>query len=279
MLKKIAIGVVVLLVVIAGGAYYLFSNLDSIIKAAIEKYGTAATQAEVKLDSVKLSIASGEGALDGLTVGNPKGFTTPRALNLGSIAVKLDTSSVTGNGPIVIKEIDIEKPQVTYEVTSNGDSNLQTIQRNAMAYGGASGGGGGNASAGGGGTGNAGGGGNGNTGGGGQERKLVITDLYIRDGEVGITHALLKGKTLSAPLPTIHLSNIGKDKGGATPGQVAEQVLGSITASASKVASVDLQKELGSLKDVVGSGAGSLKDAAGSGGAGISDQVKGLLGK
>ena len=274
MLKKIAIGVVVLLVVIAGAAYYLFSNLDSIIKAAIEKYGTAATQAEVKLDSVKLSIASGEGALDGLTVGNPKGFTTPRALNFGSIAVKLDTSSVTGNGPIVIKEIDIEKPQVTYEVTSNGDSNLQTIQRNAMAYGGASGGGGGNASAGGG------GGGNANAGGGGQERKLVITDLYIRNGEIGMSHALLKGKTLSAPLPTIHLSNIGKDKGGATPGQVAEQVLSSITATATKVASADLQKELGSLKDVVGSGAGSLKDAAGSGGtSGISDQVKGLLGK
>lgn len=274
MLKKIAIGVVVLLVVIAGAAYYLFSNLDSIIKAAIEKYGTAATQAEVKLDSVKLSIASGEGALDGLTVGNPKGFTTPRALNFGSIAVKLDTSSVTGNGPIVIKEIDIEKPQVTYEVTSNGDSNLQTIQRNAMAYGSASGGGGGNASAGGG------GGGNANAGGGGQERKLVITDLYIRNGEIGMSHALLKGKTLSAPLPAIHLSNIGKDKGGATPGQVAEQVLSSITATATKVASADLQKELGSLKDVVGSGAGSLKDAAGSGGtSGISDQVKGLLGK
>jgi hypothetical protein len=266
MLKKIAIGVVVLLVIIAGGAYYLFSNLDSIIKAAIEKYGTAATQAEVKLDSVKLSISSGEGALDGLTVGNPKGFTTPRALSLGSVAVKLDTSSVTGSGPIVIKEIDIEKPQVTYEVAANGDSNLQTIEKNAMAYGGASGGGGGNTNAGGG-------------GGGGQERKLVITDLYIRDGEIGMSHALLKGKTLTAPLPTIHLSNIGKDKGGATPGQVAEQVLSAITASASKVASADLGKELGSLKDVVGNGVGSAKDAAGSGGAGISDQVKGLLGK
>lgn len=264
MLKKIAIGVVVLLVVIAGAAYYLFSNLDSIIKAAIEKYGTAATQAEVKLDSVKLSISSGEGALDGLTVGNPKGFTTPRALSLGSIAVKLDTSSVTGSGPIVIKEIDIEKPQVTYEVASNGDSNLQAIEKNAMAYGGASGGGGNT---------------NATGGGGGQERKLVITDLYIRDGEIGMSHALLKGKTLTAPLPTIHLSNIGKDKGGATPGQVAEQVLSSITASASKVASVDLGKELGSLKDVVGSGVGSAKDAAGSGAAGISDQVKGLLGK
>src|SRR5579863_4591308 len=268
MLKKIAIGVVVLLVVIAGGAYYLFSNLDSIIKAAIEKYGTAATQAEVKLDSVKLSISSGEGSLNGLTVGNPKGFSTPQALSLGSISVKLDTSTVTGNGPIVIKEIDIEKPQVTYEVTTSGDSNLQTLQKNAMAYAGGSGGGGGTANSSGPGS-----------SGGGQERKVVITDLYIRDGDIGISHALLKGKTLNAPLPTIHLTNIGKDSGGATPAQVAQQVISSITASASKAANIDLSKELSSLKDAAGAGAASLKDAAGSAGGGLSDQVKGLLGK
>jgi len=268
MLKKIAIGVVVLLLVIAGGVYYLFSNLDSIIKAAIEKYGTAATQAEVKLDSVKLSISSGEGSLNGLTVGNPKGFSTPQALSLGTISVKLDTSSVTGNGPIVIKEIDIEKPQVTYEVTNSGDSNLQTIQRNTMAYAGGSSGGGSTASSSGPGS-----------SGGGQERKVIISDLYIRDGDIGISHALLKGKTLSAPLPTIHLTNIGKDSGGATPAQVAQQVIGSITASASKAANIDLSKELGSLKDAAGAGAASLKDAAGNAGGGLSDQVKGLLGK
>lgn len=265
MLKKIAIGVVVLLLVIAGGAYYLFSNLDSIIKAAIEKYGTAATQAEVKLDNVKLSITSGEGALNGLTVGNPKGFTTPRALSLGSISVKLDTSSVSGNGPIVIKEIDIDKPDVTYEVANSGDSNLQAIEKNAMAYGGASGGGG-SASSGG-------------SSGGGQERKLVINDLYIRDGQIGISQALLQGKTLSAPLPTIHLTNIGKDKGGASPAQVAEQVLASITTTASKVANGELTKQLGALKDAAGAGANSLKDAATGGAGGVSDQVKGLLGK
>jgi hypothetical protein len=255
MLKKIAIGVVVLLLLIAGGVYYLFSNLDSYIKAAIEKYGTAATQAEVKLDSVKISITSGEGALNGLTVGNPKGFATPQALYLGTISVKLDTSSVTGTGPIIIHEIVIDKPQVTYEVTNTGDSNLQTIQKNAMTYAGVSGGstsgsGGGSASS------------------GGQERKVIITDLYVRDGQIGISQALLKGKTLSTPLPTIHLSNIGKDSGGASPAQVAQQVISSITASASKAANIDLSKELG-----------TLKDAAGGGASGVSDQLKGLLGK
>lgn len=266
MLKKIAIGLVVLLVVIAGAAYFLFSNLDSIVKAAIEKYGTAATQAEVRLDSVKLSITSGEGSLNGLSVGNPKGFSTAKALTMGLISVKLDTSSVTGSGPIIIREIVIEKPQVTYEVTTSGDSNLQTIEKNTMAYAGASGGTGNSGSASSGATATSGGGGGGSSGGG-QERKVIINDLYVRDGQIGISHQLLQGKTLTAALPTIHLTNIGKDKGGASPAQVAQQVLGSILASASKSASSELTKQLGSLKGAIG-GAGD-----------ISNQVKGLLGK
>ncbi len=252
MVKKIAIAVVILLVIIAGAAYFLLSNLDTIVKAAIEKYGTAATQATVKLDSVKISLTSGEGTLSGLSVGNPKGFATPQALYLGSINLKLDTSTVTGSGPIVIPEVTIEKPQVTYEVAADGGSNLQTIEKNAMAYAG----------------GNGGASGGGTTSGSAPGRKLIINDLYVRDGQIAISHALLRGKMPSASLPTIHLTNIGKDKGGASPAQIAQQVLGSITASASKVANIDLGKQLGTLKDAVGGGAGS-----------VTDQMKGLLGK
>ena len=44
MMKKIAIGLVVLLGLIAGGVWYLFSNLDSFVKTAIQTYGSQATQ-------------------------------------------------------------------------------------------------------------------------------------------------------------------------------------------------------------------------------------------
>lgn len=262
MIKKIAIGVAALLVIIAGVAYFLFSNLDSIIKAAIEKYGTAATQAEVRLDSVKLSIAAGEGSLNGLSVANPKGFSSTKAIYLGKISVKLDTSSVTGGGPIVIPEIVIEKPQIAYELANDGGSNLQTIQKNAVAYAGASSG---TQPASGAGSGSSASSTSGSNAG--QERKVIINDLYIRDGQVGISAALLPGKTLTAGLPTIHLTNICKDKGGATPAQVAEQVLVSITSTAAKVASTELTKQLGSLKGIPGAGGD------------IGNQVKGLLGR
>jgi hypothetical protein len=248
MLKKIGIGVVVLLIIVAGVGYYLFSNLDSYIKAAIEKYGSQATQASVTLDSVVVSLTTGEGGMVGLDVGNPKGFATPHAITVGAITLKLDTSTVTGSGPIVIKEIDIDKPQVTYEIGNTGGSNLEAIQKNTEAF--------------------AGGGSNAPTAGGGQERKLIINDLYVRDGQIDVSATVLQGKEVNAPLPTIHLTDIGKNSNGATAAQVANQVLGAITSEAAKVGSSALTSSLTSSLTGAGSGASS----------GATGALKGLLG-
>src|SRR5262249_7773673 len=152
---------------------------------------------------------------------NPAGFATPTALLLGSVKVQLDTSSVTGSGPIVIKQIDVEHPEVTYEA-GRGGSNLQTIQKNAMAYAqsmmgatpppapGAP-----------------------------PPRKLQIDDLYVRSGKVNVSATILQGQALGVDLPTIHLANIGRG-GGATPAEVAAQVLGSISSQSVRAATTAL---------------------------------------
>lgn len=252
MLKKIIVGVVVLIAIAGGVAWYLFSNLDSIVKAAIETYGTAAAQANVRVDKVSITIASGSATISGLTVANPKGFSNLHALDLGSVTAALDTSSITGSSPVVIKEVDVERPQVTYEVDNSGTSNLATIQKNAASYaGGASGG----------------------TQASGQSgRKLVIDDLVIRQGQVSVSATALKGKSLTAPLPEIHLTNIGKSSGGATPGQVAGQVLAAISGAAAKVGSRELAKSVGAAVSNAGS-------AASGGAQGVGGQIKGLFGK
>ncbi len=62
-------------------------------------------------------------------------------------------------------------------------------------------------------------------------------------------------ETLSAPLPEIHLTDIGKDGNGATPGEVASQVMAAIVASAKQAAqSVDV--------DALMKGAGEMADEA-----------------
>jgi hypothetical protein len=251
MLKKLLIGLVVIVVLVGGGVYYLFSNLGGIVKAAIENYGSAATQAKVTVDKVDLSLSSGEGSLSKIFIGNPSGFATPQAVSVGTVSVKVDTSGISGfppsvKFPVVIKEVVIAAPNVTYERGASG-GNLEKIQDNVQRYAGlaqpvqggqtpapskpeASKPAGGDK----------------------PEPKFIIENLYVRDGKVAISHTALQGQTLSSGLPTIHLKDIGKDKGGATPAEIAEKVVGAITQQASKVASVDLDKALGQLKGAVG---------------------------
>ena len=53
-MKKIILGLVLLIIfAIAGGVYYVLTNLDSMVEQAIEKYGSEATQTAVLVDSVK----------------------------------------------------------------------------------------------------------------------------------------------------------------------------------------------------------------------------------
>jgi hypothetical protein len=78
----------VLIVVIAVGVYWFASNLNSLIKSAVETYGSEITKAEVTLDKVEISPTSGAGMLSGLKMGNPAGFKTDSAFSLGQISVR-----------------------------------------------------------------------------------------------------------------------------------------------------------------------------------------------
>ena len=227
LVKKIAIGLVVGLSLLAAGFYFFFSDLDSLVKSAIERYGSQATQAQVSLDTVAISLTQGEGGLSGLMVGNPKGFATPHALLLGSIKVTLDSSSIRGDGPIIIREIDIEAPEVTYELNNSGTSNLEIIRENATSYADGAGKDQQKAAA------------------GGTPRKLVIENLYVRDGQVSISQTLLGGHELTVPMPTLHLTDIGKQDGGGSPAQGIQFLLGAITTNASAVGANELAKQLG----------------------------------
>ncbi|MDJ0945462.1 MAG: hypothetical protein QNJ30_18495 [Kiloniellales bacterium] len=281
MKRGLAIGggiVVVLILVVGIGGYYLLSNLGSLVVAAVERYGSEVTQTPVSLADAKVDITSGEGALSGLKVGNPSGFKSDSAISLGEIAVKLDTGSVTEK-TIVVKEIAVSQPEVTYEISEAG-SNIDAIRRNVEAFAAAQGGSGG---APGGSDQPAAEGGDG-------ERKLVIDDLYIRGGTVKVSATFMEGETLSAVLPDIHLTGIGKGTGGATPQQVVEQIVAALGDETGKVISgmnLDALRQgaTGLLKEGAGAAAGAAGEAGGVAGEALQEgaeeaegAIKNLLG-
>lgn len=252
-------GVVIVLAVVA--VVYFWSNIGSVIKAAVEKYGSEITQAKVTLNEADISATSGEGMLKGLTVGNPAGFKTDSAFKLGAVSVKVDTGTITSN-PIVIKEIVVQAPEVTYELASGG-SNLDAIQKNVDAFAKKMGAGGSSSSA---------------SSDSGEGKKLIIENLYVRDGKVNVSAAFLGGKKLGSPLPTIHLKDIGKEEKGASAGEVADKVITAITGAAGKAVSSlnlgDLAKKAGVQIDALKGQAADVMQKATEGGSGAADAVK-----
>jgi hypothetical protein len=237
--KKLLMVVVVLGVLAVGAVVLLLTNLGAVIKSAVEKFGTEATGAPVTLSSADVSLTSGDGTLKGLVVGNPPGFAADSAFRLGEITLKIDTNSVTTD-TIIVREVVINAPQVTYELGNSLSSNLDAIQKNVDAFSKRVGGGSGGAAkpaeppAEGG-------------------KKLVIEHLYIRGGKVSLAATVAGGKGATASIPEIHMKDIGKDSGGATPAQVAANVLDALTESALEAAAVgELKKVAGGLLDKVG---------------------------
>ena len=259
-----ALGVVIVVAVVA--VVFLFSSLDSLIKEAVEKYGSEIIQAEVRLNKVEIDATSGQGALRGLKIGNPKGFETPSAFELGGVSVKLDIGSVTED-TIVINEIVISKPQVTYELGPGGN-NIDAIRDNIDQYVKAHGGGAKGAAKSDAKTDK------------GEGPKLVIENLYVRGGTVSVSAniPLMKGKKMTAPLPDIHLKDIGKEEKGATPGEVAEEVLAEVGKSVSGAMSgIGVGGTLDSLQDSLAGATKGVTDAVSGAVSGAGDTVGGAV--
>jgi len=283
MFKKIIIGLGVVVVVLAGGIYYLTQNAGKIVEAMIETQGSRATRVAVAVDTVDIRLTDLKAALRGLTVANPAGFKTPRAIRLGEISAKI--SEDWSLDVIVIDEIIVNGPEITYEIGANG-SNIAAIQSNVESFmksmsddtastamkddNGK------------------------------QSPKIIINHFYFKNGKVNVSASLMQDKTITTALPEIHLKDIGKDKNGASPVEVISQLMSAITTSAGGAAgTLDLSQlglsdisgkaaEIGAaaqsaVQDAVqGAAQGAAQDAAQDAVKGVGDKlggaVKGLFG-
>ena len=194
----------VIIALVGGAAYLAFNYVDVVVKMALEHWGPDVIGAPVKVGEVQISVTSGRGAIRELEIGNPSGFASKRAARFGEIRVSVDPSTLTDK-LIVIKEIAVESPQITYE---KGDkaANLDAIQsaidaymKRAAAEGEAKGSEGATS----------------------LKRRFVIERLSIRGGKVVMTNKSLKGQGVGFDLPEIQLRDVGKDKGGVTASEAA----------------------------------------------------------
>ena len=232
-MKKVILGLLLIVVIAIGGSlYYLLTNLDSLVEAAIEKYGSEATQTSVLVDSVKINLSDGAAGITGLTVSNPAGYGYANAFSLGKIRAAIDLPSLQEE-PYIINEITVLAPQVFVEINEDKKTNLNELKNNLTA---------------------------GSTGstqntkspvpadGNAVEPRLIIRKLTFADGTIQAKVADLKNKEYKLKLPSLDMTKLGGSKG-ATASELASEIIKRLTDRASDIVKKDIiDAELNKLK-------------------------------
>lgn len=212
-MKRWLVGLAIVLVFLGGGFYWLCTSLDFVVKATIERFAPGIVGAPVQVREVNLSAKDGRGMLRGIEVGNPPGYSSPRALRAGTVAVGIDPATIARD-VVVIRDILVDAPEITYE-TRAGTSNLEAIQRNIEAYvkrgsadaPGMSGEGAAKSG-----------------------RRYMVGRVTIRGARVTMTNPALRGGGLTFDLPDVDVRDIGRRQGGASAAEVAHVVTAALVS-------------------------------------------------
>lgn len=228
-MKKVFLGLIVAVILaVGGGIYYGLSNLDAIVKAAIEKYGSEATQTAVRVDKVKIKLTEGDGAIHGLTVANPGGFTEKLAFSLGEVGLGIDLESLKEE-PYIINHMTVRAPQIFVEINKGKKTNLNELKKNlsfdkstAPSKQGAD-----QSAA--------------------KKPRLIIKRLTFEQGRIAAKVTPLK-KDYDLKLPQINMANLGGSKG-ATPTELTKEILKRLTdAATAEIKKKGIDVEINKLK-------------------------------
>lgn len=223
MLKKLLLiaGVLFLLVVIA--VVVVFFAIDSIAKSAIQEGGTYALGTPTTVSGVSVGVLSGKFSLSGLNVANPGGtFKSPTFITLGKGSVDVSLSTLT-QPTVELPALSLSNLDVNLE-KKDGKTNYGVILDHMQQVTGGKSGGASPAPA--------------------DEKKYIIHDLDIEN--VTIHANLTDGPdavkdltTVTIPIDSIRLKEVGKTGTGVAGSGVTMDQLTSIIVKAVLAAATD----------------------------------------
>jgi uncharacterized protein involved in outer membrane biogenesis len=200
-------------------------------------------------------LLSGGGTIRGFVLGNPAGFKSASAINVGEATLALVPKSLFSD-KVIIKTIKVKGPEITYE-TNFKDNNLSKIIANMQE-----------------------------TPHGGQKepakpqepakaqeakpaRKLEVDEVVITGGKIHVAVTSLGGGMATVPLPDINLPALGTGPDGITAEDLAIKMLGAIEQVTVKVAA-------GAVADIAKGAVFSAKDMPNLGTNTVNSVTKGL---
>lgn len=230
-MKKLLIGLIVIVVIIGVGVY---TQLDAIIKSGVETAGPEALHVGVTVDSVSISPFSGEVKVSKLSVGQPEGYGEGPMMQLGEFMMKVETASLI-NDHVIIDEIILDQPLFDARIIG-GKSNFQAVQQRLETDEGAS-----------------------------SDITLTIRKFVVRGAALSVSNDSLLKVDEDISLADFTLTNLGTDEKGLSPKEIARHVMDTLQPQIAKAlvaaGASDKLKEI--AKDARGKlekGVGSLLD-------------------
>jgi hypothetical protein len=231
-MKKWIVRLVVLFAVLfVAGLVVVFLSLNTIVKHGVERVGPMVTKTEVKLESANISPFTGSGQLHKFSVGNPPGYKTPSAIQVGDVKLAVKVKSLFS--PVIgVDLISVDGAEVTFE-GGLGGNNLSQLMDNLGSMASADksttkpeekpveGG-----------------------------KKLRVKEILIRGTKVNASLTGMGGKTVSLSLPEIHMTDIGNDQDGVSSAELSKKIIQQILTETLKALSTSggvLGKELQGL--------------------------------
>jgi len=241
---KIIVGiVVVLLVLLLGVIISLPLTIGPLVKSAAAAGGPKVLGVTVSVGDVKLKPIAGQLIISDLVVGNPKGYSDKPAFAVKTVDVNLKTLTILKGNVIQIEKILIDSPKISYE-TKDGVSNFdamlakaQTAEKteepkdskdtpDAKA-----------------------------------KKKVVIDEFILKSSKVSYASKITFGKSITLPLPSVTLHDIGKASGGASMIEALNQVIASIVGGLKDAITGLATGSVDALKDVSKGAADALGNA------------------
>ena len=189
------LGLLVLLTVaIAASPLWLGSAAGAIARSVVP----AQTGTEFEVGKISANVFSGKFSVEGIRLGNPKGYKPANAVTVGSVFVNLDMASLLSD-VIVVKEIAVKDTFVSY-VSNNGTNNFEWIS-NYMAA---------NSK---------------------QKRKekkekdeKTTADKKAVIDRLAVSGTVVQFEFIPFPIPDITLNDVGKKSNGATLSEIGDQI-------------------------------------------------------
>ena len=253
---KILLSVIAVIVLIVGiGLWFVFSNLNSIVKEAVETVGTDTLETNVSLNAVDIKLTDGSGELKGFSIANLPGYTQENMFAVDTVKLDIDPNSLAGD-VIVIDELTIKGISVVAEqlgTTTNLQALMDRLPKSDATDGATSEDSGSSAD-------------------------VLLAVKQLNFVENSLTLATEKYGIHTLDLPNITQSNLGSEANGLTPEQLAKAIAEPLIESAkksveegiAKLAEEALKERLDEEKDKL---KGKIDDELGEG---TVDKIKGL---